>query len=130
MAIELKRGLELFWVAHPDYPGEAFPARVAVQCERESAPEFGKWLIQSEPLGGWFTEAEVHEEFIEPPKDAIEQLQSIVQSEPLDAGDTLMGCIAQKCVDFGWAVVDELGRYRSTALGQNVEIQARYSEQY
>lgn len=126
MAIELKRGLELFWIAHPDYPGEAFPAHVSVQCERETAPQYGQWSIDCDNSGGWFTDKEIQEQFIEPPKDALEQLESIIQNEPLDAGDTLMGSIAQKTVDFGWAKVDALGRYYSTPLGQRVEIHARY----
>lgn len=54
-------------------------------------------------------------------KDMYDQLLAFESSDgPTDAGETLMGSIAQAVVQEGWASVDDRGRYSITAAGRRV----------
>ena len=59
-------------------------------------------------------------------KDIHDQLVAFDEHDgPTDAGDTLMGSIAHKVVDKGWARVDDEGRYHVTPEGQKVADELR-----
>ena len=49
-----------------------------------------------------------------------EQMRSIVEDEPLDAGNTLMGSIAHECVRLKLAEVNDAGQYLSTEYGRSL----------
>lgn len=59
-------------------------------------------------------------------KDVHDQLVAFDDNDgPTDAGDTLMGSIAQRVVAMGWAKVDSQGRYWVTYEGKKVADEIR-----